>query len=98
QNWSTPLRPDSRTAASTPTGGPRRIQTQLDIPRIVVEESKSWIRESPDDEVGGKYIGRIHGTLDRAAEDWFERLGALRIEILHHLDCGPNAERTPTYH
>jgi hypothetical protein len=80
-------------------GGPAEtIRFGLSIHRAVIEESVAWIAASPATEVGGKYVGRIHGALAARSADWRRQLASVRLEIIHHLDAGPGAERTATYH
>jgi hypothetical protein len=78
---------------------PRTIAVDVTIRPEVVQESRDWIAGSPAAEVGGKYVGRIHGSFDRTGPDWLPALqSGIRLEVIHHLDAGPEAERTATYH
>ena len=75
-----------------------KIKTDVQFSQEVIDESVAWIAASPNREVGGKLVGLIHGQLDRTRPDLLGQVAALRLDVIHHLDAGPAATRTATYH
>jgi len=79
-------------------------ESSLRFPHILIAPSVAdrfteEIQKNPHIEVGGKYLGFIHGRAryDKLS-DRINALGDLTIEIKYHLDDGPKAQRTPTFH
>ena len=87
-----------RLLSGSVTREPEMLDVSLVLYEEVVGESIDAIADSPELEVGYKYVGRLHGEFSAADPDRRAALDGLRIEVLHHLDAGPRARRSPIAH
>lgn len=74
------------------------LQPEITIHSSVIDQAITEVRQNPTIEVGGKFVGYVHGDFSSYDEDWHGTFNQLRISILGNLDAGPGRDRSAVHH
>jgi hypothetical protein len=74
------------------------LQPTITIHTTVIDQAIGEVRQNPTIEVGGKFVGYVHGDFSSREDDWQATFNRLRITILGNLDPGPGRDRSAVHH
>lgn len=74
------------------------LQPTISIHSAVIDQAIAEVRKNPTIEVGGKFVGYVHGDFSSFDDGWRAAFNQLRITILGNLDPGPGRDRSAVHH
>ncbi len=77
---------------------PETIAPRVTFHDEVAQQIQREIEQFPRVEVGGKLVGTIKAPVLPEGGSLSRYLANLEIDVIHYLDAGPRARRSPTFH